>query len=46
MLNAALLSRWHVHADDYAQQAKANDGINISAVWDEDLERGKKWQMN
>ncbi|PWU68001.1 Gfo/Idh/MocA family protein [Gracilibacillus dipsosauri] len=43
MLNVALLSRWHVHADDYAQQAKANDGINISAVWDEDLERGKKW---
>ncbi|WP_130859328.1 Gfo/Idh/MocA family protein [Gracilibacillus phocaeensis] len=43
MLNVALLSRWHVHANDYAQQAKANDGIQISAVWDEEPGRGKQW---
>ncbi|GAB2557655.1 Gfo/Idh/MocA family protein [Gracilibacillus alcaliphilus] len=43
MVNVALLSRWHVHADDYARQAQANEDIQISAVWDEDPERGQKW---
>ncbi len=25
MINVALLSRWHVHADDYAREVKANE---------------------
>ncbi|WP_342767237.1 Gfo/Idh/MocA family oxidoreductase [Bacillus taeanensis] len=39
----ALLSRWHVHAEDYAQQAEENEQISIQLVWDENSERGKKW---
>ena len=43
MINVALLSRWHVHADDYAREVKANEHLSIQLVWDEDAERGKKW---
>src|SRR5690625_2710129 len=43
MIKAALLSRWHVHADDYARDIQANDDISISLVWDEDPNRGKNW---
>ncbi|MBO1512013.1 Gfo/Idh/MocA family protein [Metabacillus bambusae] len=43
MINVALLSKWHVHAVDYALQAKQNKNITIKAVWDENPERGKKW---
>ncbi|AXI10306.1 gfo/Idh/MocA family oxidoreductase [Oceanobacillus zhaokaii] len=43
MINVALLSRWHVHADDYAKEAGANEQLNIVQVWDEDPERGEVW---
>lgn len=43
MIRVALLSRWHVHADDYARDIQANDDITISLVWDEDPERGENW---
>lgn len=43
MLRVALLSKWHVHAIDYAAQAQDNPNITISAVWDEDPARGKEW---
>ncbi|MDM5201276.1 Gfo/Idh/MocA family oxidoreductase [Fictibacillus enclensis] len=43
MLNVALLSKWHVHAKDYAKEASENKQINIMKVWDEDHERGKQW---
>ncbi|RDW15425.1 Gfo/Idh/MocA family protein [Oceanobacillus chungangensis] len=43
MINVALLSRWHVHADDYAREAEANEQLNIVQVWDEDPERGELW---
>ncbi|PPA70729.1 Gfo/Idh/MocA family protein [Jeotgalibacillus proteolyticus] len=43
MINVALLSRWHVHAEDYAKEAGENPEITISAVWDEEKERGEKW---
>ncbi|WP_338782036.1 Gfo/Idh/MocA family oxidoreductase [Metabacillus sp. FJAT-52054] len=43
MLNVAMLSRWHVHADDYAKEALNNESISIKAVWDEEEERGMKW---
>src|SRR5699024_4000381 len=42
-MNVALLSRWHVHADDYANQILQNDSLSISMVWDEETERGQKW---
>ena len=43
MINVALLSKWHVHADDYASQAKANKHLQIKVVWDEQIERGIEW---
>lgn len=43
LINVALLSRWHVHADDYANQAKNNPNVTIKLVWDEEPERGQKW---
>lgn len=43
MIRTALLSKWHVHAEDYARQASENPDISIELVWDEDAERGKQW---
>lgn len=43
ILKVALLSRWHVHADDYARAVNENDQLNIGLVWDADAKRGKKW---
>lgn len=43
MIKVALLSRWHVHADDYAQNAQANEDISIEIIWDEEEERGQEW---
>ncbi|ASN04602.1 Gfo/Idh/MocA family protein [Virgibacillus necropolis] len=42
-MKVALLSRWHVHADDYARAVHENDQLTVELVWDEDSERGKKW---
>jgi predicted dehydrogenase len=43
MLNVAMLSRWHVHADGYAETLKKTGKVNITAVWDENPSEGKKW---
>lgn len=43
MLRVAMLSQWHVHARDYANQIRAIDNTKITAVWDEIQERGEKW---
>ncbi|TLS38396.1 Gfo/Idh/MocA family protein [Pseudalkalibacillus caeni] len=43
MLNVALLSKWHVHADDYASQAVKNKSVSVKLVWDEDSKRGNEW---
>lgn len=45
MISVAMLSRWHVHANDYARQATANPDIRIAAVWDEQPERGELWSQ-
>ena len=42
MFRTAILSFWHVHAQDYAGEAEAHPGTEITAVWDEDPERGSK----
>lgn len=42
-MKVALLSRWHVHADDYANDIKAIDELSIAMVWDEEKERGEEW---
>ncbi|KHE67775.1 Gfo/Idh/MocA family protein [Halobacillus sp. BBL2006] len=43
MLNVALLSKWHVHAVDYAEQAHENPELSIEMIWDEDPNRGEEW---
>ncbi|WP_059105488.1 Gfo/Idh/MocA family protein [Shouchella shacheensis] len=43
MINVALLSRWHVHADDYAREVRTHPELRITMVWDEQRERGEKW---
>lgn len=43
MLRIAMLSKWHVHAEGYARNALATGKAEITAVWDEDCERGKEW---
>ncbi|PLT29410.1 Gfo/Idh/MocA family protein [Peribacillus deserti] len=43
MINVALLSRWHVHADEYAEQAQNNPDLSIKMVWDENETRGREW---
>lgn len=43
MVNVALLSRWHVHANDYAREALEHNNLNITAIWDEDAVRGHNW---
>ncbi|MFG6494854.1 Gfo/Idh/MocA family oxidoreductase [Fictibacillus sp. UD] len=42
-MNVALLSKWHVHAVDYAREATENEAISIKTVWDENEERGTQW---
>ncbi|UUZ80861.1 Gfo/Idh/MocA family oxidoreductase [Paenibacillus sp. P26] len=42
MIKVAMLSFWHVHARDYAKQATEHPDTEITAVWDERPERGRK----
>ncbi len=43
MIRVAMLSQWHVHANEYASQAQNNANVEIMAVWDEQPERGQNW---
>lgn len=43
MLKVAMLSRWHVHADDCVKQFLDTGKAEIVAVWDEIPERGIAW---
>src|SRR5207237_8732965 len=40
-LRVAVLGFWHVHAADYARQARQHPDTEIVAVWDDDEERGR-----
>lgn len=42
MLRVAMLSKWHVHAQGYADLLRSF-GAEIAAVWDEIPERGSEW---
>ncbi|CAM2945041.1 Gfo/Idh/MocA family oxidoreductase [Paenibacillus sediminis] len=42
MINVAMLSFWHVHAGEYAEYATQHPDTQITAVWDEIPERGRK----
>ena len=43
MLRVAMLSRWHVHANQYAREIRAHPQADVVAVWDEEAERGAAW---
>lgn len=43
MIRIGLISRWHVHANDYWKEAAAMPDVEIAAVWDDDRERGEQW---
>jgi len=42
-LRVAVLSRWHVHADEYAKAVADSPLARVAAVWDENPARGDKW---
>ena len=48
MLRIAMLSKWHVHAANYAQFIQDQPDAQIACVWDEDPVRGQRWgeEMN
>jgi predicted dehydrogenase len=41
MLNIAILSGWHVHAEGYAKALQKRADVRVTALWDDDAERGK-----
>lgn len=43
MINIAMLSKWHVHAGDYAKQVNQSGDAKITCVWDDDAQRGAAW---
>ena len=43
MFRVAMLSRWHVHATEYAKEFANDPDTHVQAVWDEDRLRGKAW---
>jgi len=43
MLKVAMLSKWHVHAEDYANQLLKSGKVEIVSVWDEIPTRGIEW---
>ena len=42
-LRVAMLSRWHVHANEYAHTIQQNENAAVAAVWDEEAARGEDW---
>ncbi|MFE6968580.1 Gfo/Idh/MocA family protein [Isoptericola sp. NPDC057653] len=40
-LRIAVLSAWHVHAEEYGRAAVDHPGTELVAVWDDDAERGR-----
>lgn len=43
MFNVAMASKWHVHAEGYAREVAEVPGVKITAVWDEQPQRGQDW---
>lgn len=42
-LRVAMISRWHVHANEYCTSINRNPAAEVVAVWDEQVERGSAW---
>lgn len=43
MLRVAMLSKWHVHAEDYCRQIQENNNAQVTCIWDENEARGREW---
>ncbi|WP_256762056.1 Gfo/Idh/MocA family protein [Cohnella sp. WQ 127256] len=41
MIRIGKISYWHVHADEYTEQAVRNPSTELTAIWDENPIRGK-----
>jgi 1,5-anhydro-D-fructose reductase (1,5-anhydro-D-mannitol-forming) len=41
MIRLGILGFWHVHADDYAREAREQPRTEIVAAWDDDPKRGR-----
>ncbi|MCY4095241.1 MAG: Gfo/Idh/MocA family oxidoreductase [Gammaproteobacteria bacterium] len=42
-LRVAMLSRWHVHANEYCATINRNPAAEVVSVWDEQTDRGAAW---
>lgn len=43
MLNIAMLSKWHVHAEGYANDINKSGKAKVTVIWDDDKARGQAW---
>jgi len=43
MVNVLMLSKWHVHAEEYANTVNAQPDAQVTCVWDDDVARGEAW---
>ena len=41
-MKIGMISFWHVHAKDYAEEARVHPDVEIIGIWDENEERGRK----
>ena len=42
MINVALVGTWHVHFHGYAKEVESNPNCKITALWDNDITKGKE----
>lgn len=42
-MNIAIISYWHVHADGYTKEIIEKSNSTVTAIWDNDSERGKNY---
>lgn len=42
-MNIAIISYWHVHAEEYTRSIFEKTSSKVTAVWDEDAKRGMKY---
>ncbi len=40
-MKVASISFWHLHGTDYAKDAQSHPDVDLVALWDDDLERGR-----
>ncbi len=42
-MNVAIISYWHVHAEGYTKEIIEKTSSKVTAIWDENAERGQKY---